>query len=213
MRVLALIFALTCAGAAWAHEAGAPGKSAAPSTISRESLALSAHPTLNTIALAPDFALRDPAGVLVRLSDLRGQTVLIAFIYTSCTTACPILSRQMRALQGRLQRARLLPGRVAMLSVTVDPVRDSDSVLARYASNLGADPAGWRFLRDTHEALAPMMAGYREWAKALPDGEIDHPARLYLIDSRGRIREIYSLAFFDPRQAMIDILTLVAEAR
>jgi cytochrome oxidase Cu insertion factor (SCO1/SenC/PrrC family) len=196
-----------------AHDAGAPGKSAAPSTIAKESRSLSAQPTLNTIAPAPDFALRDPAGTVVRLSELRGQTVLVAFIYTSCTTACPILSSQMRALQKRLRQERLLPGRVAMLSITVDPERDSDAVLAHYASALGADPAGWRFLRETREAMAPVMAGYDKWTKRLPDGDIDHPARLYLIDPQGRIREIYSLAFFEPRQALIDIRTLVAAER
>ena len=44
----------------------------------------------------------------------------------------------------------------------------------------------------------------------LPKGEIDHPARLYLIDQKGNIREIYSLAFFNEKQALIDIRTLLA---
>ncbi|HXM76678.1 MAG TPA: SCO family protein, partial [Thermoanaerobaculia bacterium] len=85
------------------------------------------------------------------------------------------------------------------------------AVLARYASDLGADPLGWRFLRDTAEVLAPVLGAYHEWTKVLPEGEIDHPARVYLIDAGGRIREIYSLAFFDPRQALIDIRSLVAQ--
>jgi cytochrome oxidase Cu insertion factor (SCO1/SenC/PrrC family) len=100
-----------------------------------------------------------------------------------------------------------------LLSVTVDPARDNAAVLARYASALGADPAGWGFLRDTAEALAPVLGAYQEWTKAMPDGEIDHPARVYLIDAGGRIREIYSLSFFDPRQALIDIRTLAGEGR
>jgi len=42
----------------------------------------------------------------------------------------------------------------------------------------------------------------------MPDGDLDHPARVHLIDADGQIREIYSLAFFDPRQALIDIRSL-----
>jgi protein SCO1/2 len=211
-----IIFALALAisAGAWAHEKRDQSKPPAPpASTGSDSFALSMRPSLSVIAPAPEFALRDPAGKVVRLSDARGQVVLVAFIYTSCTTTCPILGQQMAALQKRLKGEKLLPGRVMLLSVTVDPARDNAAVLARYASALGADPAGWGFLRDTAEALAPVLGAYQEWTKAMPDGEIDHPARLYLIDAGGRIREIYSLSFFDPRQALIDIRTLAGEGR
>jgi len=207
------VLALAIDAAAWGHENRDPEKPAAPAGIESESFALSARPSLNVIAPAPDFALRDPAGKVVRLSEARGHVVLVAFIYTACTTACPILGHQMAVLQKRLKGEKLLPGRVKLFSVTVDPARDSAAVLARYASGLGADPAGWGFLRESAEALAPVLRAYQDWTRAMPDGEIDHPARLYLIDADGRIREIYSLAFFDPRQALIDIRALAGAAR
>jgi protein SCO1 len=212
-QFLVFLLALAIGPAAWAHEKRDQGKPVASALVGADSFALSARPSLSVIAPAPDFALRDTAGTLVRLSDLRGHVVLVAFIYTSCTTACPILGHQMATLQRRLKHEKLLPGRVMLFSVTVDPARDNAAVLARYASDLGADPAGWGFLRDTAEALTPVLSAYHEWTKAMPDGEIDHPARVYLIDARGRIREIYSLAFFDPRQALIDIRTLVGAGR
>jgi hypothetical protein len=40
---------------------------------------------------------------------------------------------------------------------------------------------------------------------------VDHPARIYLIDPAGDVREIYSLAFFDERQALIDIRAIDKE--
>ena len=200
MRAFAFVAALAIGFApAWGHDESKQGNSFS---------ALSAHPRLAVIAAAPDFALHDSTGAVVRLSDLRGQVVLVAFVYTSCTTACPILSHQMASLQKRLKQEKLLPGRVTLLSVTVDPPRDDAAALARYASSVGADPRGWRFLRDTPEALTPVLGAYHEWTQALPGGEIDHPARVHLIDADGRIREIYSLAFFDPRQALIDIRAL-----
>jgi protein SCO1/2 len=101
VRLLALIVALALGPAAWAHEKGESGK--AP-PAGPDSFALSARPSLNVIAPAPDFALRDPAGALVRLSDLRGQVVVLAFVYTSCTTTCPILGHQMATLQSGSSR-------------------------------------------------------------------------------------------------------------
>ena len=47
--------------------------------------------------------------------------------------------------------------------------------------------------------------------RADPCGEVDHPARIFLVDRAGRIREIYSLAFFDERQAWLDIRALLRD--
>jgi protein SCO1/2 len=161
---------------------------------------------------APDFSLLDPEGRVVRLSDMRGRVVLLAFIYASCPDACPLLTQRMAVLQGRLRRAGLFPRRAVFLSVTVDPARDTPAVLARYAAGFGADPAGWWFLREVPERLAPALAAYDEWVRPLPGGDLEHPARLHLVDPRGRVREIYSLALFDERQAFLDIQALLRES-
>jgi protein SCO1/2 len=155
--------------------------------------------------------LRDTGGEPVQLSALRGRAVLVSFIYTACPSACPLLTRRMAVLAQRFGAAGLLGPRVAMLSVTVDPERDTAPVLARYAQGFAARPPGWRFLREDRERLAPTLAAYDEWTRAHPNGEIDHPARLHLIDPRGRVREIYSLALFDERQAYLDIRALLRE--
>jgi protein SCO1/2 len=153
---------------------------------------------------APEFALTNLEGKPVRLSGLRGEPVLVAFIYTSCTTACPLLSARMARLQAKLRRAKVP---ATLLSVTVDPQKDDAKRLAGYAERFAAKP-GWQFLRESPARLAPVLAAYEEWTQRLPDGELDHPARLHLVDAAGRVREIYSLAFFDEEQAFFDIMTL-----
>ncbi len=169
------------------------------------------HPSLGVIRPAPDFALLDPQGRTVRLSGLRGRVVLLSFIYTACPAACPLVTQRMAALQTRLRRAGLFPARVALLSITVAPERDTARVLRHYASGFDADPAGWRFLRESPEQLQPVLAAYDEWTRPQRGGEIEHPARLHLVDQAGRVREIYSLAFFDERQASLDIQALLRE--
>jgi protein SCO1 len=183
-----------------------------PAADAPDERALSAHPSLAVIARAPDFSLRDIQGRTVRLSDYRGQAVLLAFIFTSCPDVCPLISQQMSGLQRELKAADLFGRQASLLSVTIDPGTDTAEVLAGYARNLGADPEGWRFLRETSERTKPVLKAYDEWSKKLPKGELDHPARVYLIDQKGRIREIYSLSFFNEKQAFLDISALLNEA-
>lgn len=198
-----LLLGLMAAAPAAAHQPEPAVRPADP--------ALSATPRLPVIKPAPDFTLLDPEGWPVRLSGLRGHVVLVSFIYTRCTAACPLLTAQMARLQERLKHGGAVP--VRLLTVTVDPARDSADALRTYAQRFRADQGGWRFLRHEPEQLAPMLAAYDEWTRPFPNGEIDHPARLYLIDRQGRIREIYSLGFFDERQAYLDIQALLQEPR
>ena len=183
-----------------AHQAGPRVRAIDP--------AVAAAPWLPVIKPAPEFALLDTAGRPVRLSELRGRVVLVAFVYTRCTAACPLLTARMARLQATLGAD---VERVRLLSITVDPARDSADALAEYARRFAADGRRWRFLREEPAALAPVLAAYDEWTRPVAGGEIEHPARLHLIDAAGRIREIYSLAFFDERQALIDIRALLKE--
>jgi protein SCO1/2 len=178
--------------------------------VAVKSPSISTTPHLAVIKPAPDFTLVDAQGQRVRLAELRGRTVLLAFVFTACKSACPLISQQMSTLQGQLTRAGLLPRRVVLLSVTVDPARDTAEALARYAKRFDARP-GWFFLRESPEKLLPVLAGYDEWTRTLAGGDLDHPARIYLIDPAGDVREIYSLAFFDERQALIDIRAIDKE--
>jgi len=198
---------------AWLVTCLAALASAALAVESPAERALSNTPSLSVIARAPDFTVRDTAGKPVRLSDYRGRAVLLAFIFTTCPGVCPLISKQMEYVQTQLKAAGLFGSRAVLLSMTIDPDTDTAPVLAAYAKQYAADPAGWRFLRESDEKTQPILRAYDEWTKKLPKGELDHPARVYLIDPAGNIREIYSLAFFNEKQAVIDIKALLAEAR
>ena len=171
---------------------------------------LSKAPYFAVIRNAPDFTLIDVTGREMRLADLRGRVVLLAFIFTSCHAACPLLSQQMALLQASLAKAGMSADQVRLVSITIDPERDTAAVLAQYAKSFAAG-TGWHFLRESPERLRPVLAAYDEWSTPLANGELDHPARLHLIDKAGRVREIYSLAFFNERQAFVDIVALARD--
>jgi protein SCO1 len=201
MRRGTCVAGLACA---WAASFGAAATVPEP---------ISSNPSLSVIARAPQFTLLDTQGRAVRLSDYRGQVVLLAFIFTTCPGVCPLISTQMSALQAALKADGLFPAKAKLISVTVDPKTDTSQVLSRYARTFKADLAGWTFLREEPERLKPVLKAYDEWTRVLPKpkGWLDHPARVYLVDQKGNIREIYSLAFFNEKQALIDMRVLLAE--
>src|SRR5260370_42127917 len=80
-------------------------------------------------APVPDFSLTDQDGRNVTLSAYRGQLVAVDFIYTRCPLpdVCPRLSANFARLQKRFA------GKLALLSITLDPEYDTPAVLTDYA--------------------------------------------------------------------------------
>lgn len=97
----------------------------------------------------PAFSLIERSGRPLRASDLRGVVWIADFIYTRCTDTCPLQSAQMARLQAEYRDAADL----RLVSVTVDPARDTPRVLARYAARFGADPPRWLFLTGDKAAI------------------------------------------------------------
>lgn len=77
-----------------------------------------------------------------------GRPVILNFIYTSCTTICPLASHTLAELQDKLGSER---SKVHMVSVSIDPEQDTPAVLANYAKKYGAEKQ-WRFYTGTKDA-------------------------------------------------------------
>ncbi len=170
----------------------------------------------------PGFTLVDSAGRRVSTTALtRDRIAVVSFIYTSCSDSagCPLASASMRELQERLRDAALL-GRVRLLSISVDPARDRPAQLAHYAHAFGADPAAWRFLTATSDAgIRPVLDAYGQDRLPVHDergrftGAYRHVLKVFLVDERGYIRNVYSTGFLVPAVVVNDIATVLAEAR
>ncbi len=102
---------------------------------------------LAVIQRAPDFQLIDQNGKQVRLSDLREDVLLVGFIFTTCNGTCPATTHQMAKVQEELDRRGLLKkGHARLLSITLDPRRDSPETLRNYMHLYEIDPGSWTFL-------------------------------------------------------------------
>lgn len=175
---------------------------------------------------APAFALTDQLGRPVRSEDLQGKVVVASFIYTNCQDICPLLTYRMQVLQGKLRDAGMLGDKVQLLSVTVDPVRDTPAVLRTYAAQFQADPDAWRFLTGPEQTVVPLVVeGFKLGVTALPpdesesaahipgpgasaDYQVMHSTRFVLIDRQGRIRAYYDGRDVNLEQVVHDVRRL-----
>ncbi len=61
--------------------------------------------------------------------------------------------------------------------------------------------------------MGKVMAAWGMGAKPAKNGQLDHPSRVFLLDARGRVREIYSLEFLKTAWVLEDVRELLNEAK
>ncbi len=173
---------------------------------------------------APGGEVLDAAGKPQQLTELtRGRITVLSFIYSRCAdpTACPHATGVLRELHEQSTTDPELAKGLRLLSLSFDPDHDTPERMSAYSAIAGehAQACEWHFLTTASQAvLAPILADYgqavsrRENPNA-PMGPLNHTLRVYLIDAKGVIRNIYSSGTLDPRLVMADVRTLMMEGR
>jgi protein SCO1 len=139
-------------------------------------------------AFGKDFSLLDPDGNVRTLADFKGKIVLMFFGYTQCPDVCPTTLTEMQQVMTILGPQS---DKVQVLFVTVDPGRDTATILKQYVPAF--DP---RFLglRPTDDAALEKVAkDFKIYYKKVPGTSpgsytIDHTAGSYAFDPDGRLR-------------------------
>ena len=147
-------------------------------------------PVLSTL---PDFTLTDADGKPFGRGDMLGKVWVADFVFTSCADACPRLQNKMRRIQDRL----LPEGDIRLLSISVDPERDTPEKLKAYSKTFGATPL-WHYLTGQQQAVEKaVVQGFHTAMAKLPIAgepnafDIMHGERFVLVDPQGRIRGFY----------------------
>jgi protein SCO1/2 len=147
-----------------------------------------------------DLPLLDTDGRARRFrSELVGDAIVaMDFVYTSCTTICPILSTIFAEVQDRL--GERVGNGVTLLSLSVDPMTDVPARLKRYAANFEARQ-GWEFLTGEKSKMDQVLIGLGAYA---PDFD-QHAPSILIGDARsGTWRRLYGFPSPERIVAVID---------
>ena len=142
------------------------------------------------VTIGGPFTLVDGAGQAVSDKQFRGRWMLVYFGYTHCPDACPTALNDMANALDLLGPKRR---EVAPLFITVDPERDTPTVMRDYVQAFGTQIVG---LTGTPDQVAVAEKGYRVYAARHPtkDGgyDMDHSSIIYLMDPAGKFVAIFN---------------------
>jgi len=178
--------------------------------------------TLPTIKPAADGALLDSAGKPVRLAELtQGRITVMSFIYTRCAAAkaCPMATGVLMQLHRESAEDQTLAKQLRLVSMSFDPANDTPERMAAYSGLASSRPnaAPWHFVTTQSQTeLQPILDAYGQAVDQKqnpndPTGPLNHTLRVFLVDAKGNIRNIYSSGTLDVRLVLADVKTLMME--
>jgi protein SCO1/2 len=188
-----LLLALTLVGNAWAQTGHRSGTEAAEEIV-------------------PRFLLMDPNGRAVSSEDFRGRFQLITFGYTACPDICPTTLAEMAAV---LKELGPRSDKIQPIFITVDPERDTASVLKAYTAFFDPRIVGLTgspvLVRRAADNFRVRYEKVRDPADPPQRYAVDHSAGLYLIGPDGRL--VRRFAYSIPIATLVDQIGQSIDAR
>jgi protein SCO1/2 len=140
-------------------------------------------------AQAPQFCLFSHKGGEICSRQLNNKIYIVDFFFTHCPSICVAMKKNLLRVHDKFGEN----SGVEIVSISIDPVRDSVSVLNSYAQKLGVDNTNWNFFtgnKDSIYALAENFLALASEDSNSPGGFI-HDGNFILVDSAGKIRGYY----------------------
>jgi len=137
---------------------------------------------------ARDFQLTDHNGQSRSIKDFNGKVVVVFFGFTQCPDVCPTSMAELAEVKKQLGKDA---DRLQGLFVTVDPDRDTPSVLKAYMANF--DPGFLALRAISPEKLAETAKDFKIYYKKV-EGKtagsytMDHSAGSFVYDTKGNVR-------------------------
>jgi protein SCO1/2 len=147
------------------------------------------------IGQLPQYSLLDTRGRPFGSDELAGQVYVANFIFTRCTSICPLLTRAMATLQQRYDDENIEG--IRLVSITIDPEFDTPEKLAEYATAHQVDTQRWTFLTGTQAQIVELVEKGFKTAVGQPELagndliDIAHSGHLVIVDGQGGIRGYY----------------------
>lgn len=124
-------------------------------------------------------------GRTLRLSELRGKTLVVVMIYTSCRAACPRLVADMRRIEQKISPKNL--DNVSLVLVSIDPATDTPERLKAFAHDNEMDDLHWVFLRSDKGATQEFANALSMKYKKISPVDFSHSNIISIFSPDGRL--------------------------
>lgn len=131
------------------------------------------------------FQLIDQDGRLFSSTKLIDKIWVVDFIFTTCSSICPIMTKNMAALHRSFQGV----DDVVFVSISVNPEQDTPQRLKEFGERYGADFTRWRFLTGPRAMIQRIAVGSFKLGSV--EEPVFHSEKFVLVDRKGRIRGYY----------------------
>lgn len=159
--------------------------------------------------VAPEFELTRSDGSSLRMSEMRGNIVLVFFGFTTCPDVCPTTLAELNLALSKLPADEA--EQVKVIFITVDPERDTPELVQEYVSRFNPTFIGLggelNELEVTWFDYGVMRVIEQEQSAA--GYLITHTARVTMIDRQGNLR--VSFAFDTPVEDIVHDLKLILD--
>lgn len=148
-----------------------------------------------------DFKLQDQSGEQVDMSKLRGQTVIVTFLYTTCEDECPTVTQQIRGALDQLGQE------FPVVAVSVDPKNDTAKRAKQFITRQHMS-GRMQFAVGKKQQLEPI---WNIFGIAPQTDDAEHSAHVVLVDWQGKQRIGFPLDKLTPESLANDIQLLEQE--
>ncbi|MBK0382338.1 SCO family protein [Pedobacter sp. SD-b] len=159
-----------------------------------------------------NFSCIDQHGNIITQKDIIGKVHVASFIFTSCGSICPIITKNMKLLQNEFKNDK----NVVMLSYSVTPWIDDVERLKVYAQVNKINAANWHLLTgkkyDIYKLARQSYFAEEDLGFTKDSTQFLHTEHILLVDKNRKIRGIYNGTLeLEADQLIKDIKTLEKE--
>lgn len=153
-----------------------------------------------------DFSLVNQNGDTITQEDYRDKIYVADFFFTTCPTICPIMTKNMAAIQDKVGDD------VMLLSHSVTPQIDTVPQLKKYALEKGVDDSKWNLVTGDKKQIYELARKSYLAVKTDGDGgpyDMIHTENFILIDKNRRIRGFYDGTNEEEVQKLLEDLKIL----
>jgi protein SCO1/2 len=145
----------------------------------------------------PDVTFEDSNRRIYPISEFEDKYVFITFIYTSCTTVCVQLEKNMAEVYNRIPN-QYIGKDIVFLSISFDPTKDDPATLDKYKNYFDSDGETWRMARISDQTeLNTLLDTFGVIVIPDKNGNYAHNSAFYFVDTKGKLMDVMDYTKID----------------